>query len=153
MIYQTIEATHAHIAELAENMRADDVREIAAMSGLTPLGALNQSRVMTRVVTAGLNEEGRVVCMFGIAQLSLVSPKGIPWLLSSSLIEGYGLPLIREGRKWLAGAMEEFSFLINYVDARNLTAIKLVRGLGFTVGETFPVGRDGELFHVFEMRA
>ena len=150
--YAIVPATMAHAEELAANMRKADVAEIWAAGRHKPLEALKLSLVVSRDPKAGL-VDGRVVCMFGIAAPTLMSFTGVPWLLGSEELARHWRYFLRANIPVVARMREEYDVLANYVDARNKTAIRWLKWLGFDIKEAQPYGPDGLPFHRFEMKA
>lgn len=131
-------ATEDDARELAPMLRAEDRSEVMAL-GLDPLDGLLQS-------LAGASEawtwrdEGRIVCMAGVAPLSLIGRTGVPWLLGSALVAAHRRAFMVETRNTVARWLTMFDVLRNVVDARYSAAIRWLRWLGFTIGEPFALG-------------
>ena len=148
--YSIVPATKEHAAELSYVMRAADRMEIWAATRKTPEEALLESMKLTPEPLVGL-VDGRVICMFGIAQPSLMSNIGFPWMLGSEEITRHRIRFLRESKKWVQQAHQKYRLLRNYVDARYLPAIRWVKWLGFEVLPAVPIGPDNTLFHEFRM--
>jgi hypothetical protein len=150
--YVIVPATPDHARDLAPHMRFDDRREIWAASRATPLRALMSSLRESAWAFTGL-VDGVPVCMFGVVQVGLFGPHGVPWLLASPEMEQHAIAFLRRNRAVVAKMSSEYDRLVNYVDARNTTSIKWLRWLKFDIMSTVPYGPFGLPFHRFEMRS
>jgi hypothetical protein len=81
--------------------------------------------------------------MFGIID---AGEHNVVWAVFTQAIDRHPIAFLRESRR-LAEAFERD--VINYVDARNVKAVKWFRWLGFEVSEPVPYGPNGALFHRF----
>lgn len=150
--YEIVQATEDHVAELAPAMRGADAREIWASSRRTPKEALDLSLAVSRdTARAGL-VDGRTVCMFGVARGTFLSPCASPWLLASDELPKHARAFLRMSREYVQRLRQEYVELSNFVDARNVYAVKWLRWLGFTVEPAVPYGPDQIAFHPFRMR-
>lgn len=148
---QVVEATAEHAAALLPRVRQADIDEFAAMSGKTPAQVLAVGLRSSALCYAGLVDD-QVVTIFGVAPRSIITGSGVPWLVSSDLVEQYQTTFLRRGRPLLHAFLEQYPVLENYVDARNTAAICWLRWMGFTIHEAAPIGRAGLPFHRFDMR-
>lgn len=148
---EVVKATGEHAAELAQTMRQADIDEIWASSYATPESALRCALRGSLHSWAGLID-GQVACMFGVMPASLMGGSGYPWMLGSELIVNNQKLFLRRCRENVQMMAEQFNYLHNYVDDRNIKAIKWLQWLGFEVGEPEPFGVLGLPFRHFEMR-
>ena len=149
--YIIVPADHMYAKELAENMCQRDIDECWAASHSTPLEALARSLAATPDAKAGLYK-GQVVCMYGVAEISILSNIGIPWLLGTDEIEAHSKYFLRQNRYYMKHVKKKYAFLFNFVDARNMVAIRWLKWLGFSVYGAKPFGPDDMPFHRFEMQ-
>jgi hypothetical protein len=148
--YEIIPAKREHAQILAGDMRDADVAELWDGLRLRPLDAVEHSLKVSRDPKTGL-ADGRVVVMFGVAQLSQLSRTGYPWLLSAKDINKHAKQFLRQTQHFLGEMRQEFSLLENYVDARNRQAIRWMRWMGFEIHPPTPFGIDQLPFHRFTM--
>lgn len=131
-------ATHDDVHELAPRLRAEDRAEVLAL-GYAPVDGLLHS-------IAGAQEawtyraDRQIICMAGIAPLSLIGRVGVPWLLGSELVLQHRRTFMTETRRMVAHWLTRFDVLRNVVDARYDAAIRWLRWLDFKIGEPFPLG-------------
>lgn len=150
--YEVVPATFKHAEELAENMRWADCEEVWAVGHLYPLQATLLSLEASRDVWTGL-ADGKIVCMFGVGAAMILSTTGVPWLLTTELVNEHAKPFLRRNKKVVKEMRDKYPLLRNYVDERNTVAVKWLKWLGFEVLPSIPFGIEGLPFHSFEMRA
>ncbi len=137
-----------HARQLARTMREADKQEVWATRHYTPLEALEKSVAHTpdpRTVLAN----GKIVCMFGVGRVTLLSTTGIPWMLGSDLVESHSIPFLRRSLDYRDAMLDIYTVLKNYVDERNVLAIRWLRWLGFTIEPAEPFGVEQRPFHAF----
>ena len=148
--YDIMSPLAGHAGSLARNMCQRDIDECWAAGHRTPFQALSESLAASNNAKTGLYK-GRVVCMYGIAEISILSNIGIPWLLGTDEIEEHSKYFLRQNRYYMNDIKKKYSYLFNFVDARNTVAIRWLKWLGFKVSEAQPFGPDEMPFHKFEM--
>jgi len=143
-----VPGTTQHCRELSLNLRHGDRAEILAV-GMSPGKALLNSFGSSHICEAAI-VGGEVAAMWGVCGCFL-SNKGIPWLLTSPIVERYRIHLFRGAREFIGRCSEEFSILENYVDASYERAIYFLKCLGFQIGEEIPMGPFNAPFRRFYM--
>lgn len=150
-VYHTLEdATEAHVDELAPNLRNMDAAEVAA-HGLSPRDALLNSMKHSDAPKAVI-VDGKVIAIFGIAKMTLLSDEAVPWMLGSHEIPNHAKAFLRFGRAWIAEVRKQHPVLIGHVDVRYTQAIRWLEWLGFTIEPAIPVGPKKMLFHPAVLR-
>jgi len=130
-------ATEFDARELAPLLRGEDRAEALAL-GLQPVDGLLQS--LAAACEAWTYRAGsRIICMAGVAPLSLIGSTGIPWLLGSPLVAKHRRAFMLETRRMVANWLLVFGVLRNVVDDRYAAAHRWLRWLGFEIGEPFPL--------------
>ena len=150
MTYKIVPTTEDHMIELSHTMRPADVRECWAANHYAPYDALKHSLYYTKRPFTGLYN-GRVMCIWGVGKISYLSKEGIPWMLTSDLVDKHYREFLRQGPKLVENIKKEAVVLINMVDTRNRKSIKWLKWLGFTIHDPVPFGPDKMLFHPFIM--
>lgn len=150
MRYSMVPTTPEHVAYVAERMRQADVDEVRASANLGPLEALEVSVRVSDPALTGLLD-GEPVCIFGVASRSLLSDAGVPWMLGTGGVERHAAGFLRRSRKVVAGWLDRFDTLENFVDSRNTKSIAWLRWLGFTIHPPQPHGPFKVPFHHFTM--
>lgn len=149
--YTVVAAAPSHAREMAPIMRPGDRDEIWAAAGIAPLMGLEVSLASSRYAWTWLVDEVPA-CMFGVGSASTMSGTGIPWLLSSELVNRHWLPFLKYYRPFLAQMRSDFPTLTNWVDCRYEAAIRWLRWMGFEIMPPAPHGPFDMLHHRFEMR-
>ena len=127
-----IPTTVDHLKILAENMRHEDVRELADGSGDTPEGALTTAfRESTKCLSA-FTDGGELITIFGVAPSSLDPLVGHPWLLATPRLDDVKKTFLKNSKEYLSFLGEGFPLLMNCCDKRNTTHIRWLKWLGFT---------------------
>lgn len=150
--YRIVAAEPAHIAEILADARQADVDEVAAASGQTLAEALRDGLERSRVCWTGFADD-RVLCMFGVSPVPDWDGVGVPWMLGTNAIEEHAPGFLKRARGVLDQMRERFPVLLNYVDARNATAMRWLQWMGFTIHDAEPYGERGLPFHRFSMGA
>lgn len=139
-----------HVKLIVNNLRESDVHEIRAMTPLPVQDALIAAIRGSRKAWAWVID-GEVVCIFGVAPLSMVTGSGSPWMVATPDVYKHRLAFLRESRRWVRVMRSMFPLLWNCTAAGNKAGIEWLQWLGFNVKEPEPMGRFNEPFHRFEM--
>ncbi len=148
MTYTVVPTELSHIEELSHTMRSADVRECWAANHYAPYDALKHSLYHTNRPLTGLYN-GSVMCIWGVGKITHLSKEGIPWMLTSNLVDTHYREFLMRGKSLIIDMKKEAVILLNMVDARNRKSIRWLKWLGFTVHDPVPFGPDGMLFHPF----
>lgn len=149
----TIRLTEPGDAEhLATHLRPADAHEVRAY-GHTDLTWACQRSVACSVLCWSAFIDGELAAILGCAPVSLVSGIGSPWMLATPVLDAHARVLVRVTPGYIAKMLQAFPHLVNHVHTENVTSVRWLRRLGFTVHEAQPFGALGEPFHPFEMRA
>ena len=148
--YSVVPTTVEHVHQLVATMRTADQAEIWASAHYTPLEGLLASIRLTDETFTGL-ADGRVLCIYGVGKVTLLSPVGHPWMLSSFLVESHVKAWARGSKAAFAGMIwnSNVMYLRNYVDARYTEAVRWLKWLGFTIHPAEPFGIEQLPFHPF----
>ena len=141
------QATPEDAHKLAPKMRNADREEIKASHNSTPLNALLHPFTQLQHKTFSIigTEEEDVIGMFGVVPCETKN-YGIAWLLSSDELLNHTRQFLRECPKWVNEMSKDYKYLYNYVDERNIVAIKWLQFLGFKDIETLPYGYEKKNF-------
>jgi hypothetical protein len=139
---------------LLADMRQADRDEVAAMFGAEHIReAIETGIARSTPACWTLTIDGQVLCVGGVAPVSLLGGEGAPWMLATRLFERNRGALIRVAPSYIARMLAAFPHLLNVVDARNTKAIAWLRRVGFTILDPIIVGAEGRPFHPFLMDA
>lgn len=133
MTFRIEGARLTHVGPIASNIRTIDRQECEAL-GRSPKDALRMGlRCATAAHTALV--DGRPVAMLGVNSLSAIEGRGTVWMLGTCEVFRHARELLTYGPAFLAMWMETYSRLENIVSVENTAAIRLLKRLGFTVGD------------------
>ena len=150
---RVLPATLAHAAALASRLRPADEAEVRAL-GERPYEALRTSIVRGLWADAYL-VDGEVAAIVGLGLSSFLGGHGVPWLLTSPLVDRHRKTFLRCSRATLARMLAETPRLENRVHAGNAQTIRWLRWLGFsleTAVKTPPRGASFRHFHIERAR-
>ena len=149
--YLITKALPEHVDELVQNMRAEDRAEVEA-TGDDPKSALLHSiERSTEAWTAFA--DGRVICMFGIAPPTILSDMAVPWLLTAEEMPKHKRIFLSRSRQVVEDWRQQYTLMVNYVDARYAKALRWLEWLGFSMGPDEILGPTGTPFRRVEMRS
>lgn len=136
---------------LFANLRPADLAEGEALAGRGRVReAIDRSIAdSTHCWTAWAGAD--LMCMFGVAPVSLLSDDGVPWMLGTPVVARERRALTRLARPYIARMLAAHPRLVNVVDARNVAAMRFLRHVGFQLLPAQPLGVAGLPFHPFVM--
>jgi hypothetical protein len=132
MSLRIVEATEAHLVELAQRLRPFDRREVQALGFEDPLVGIKESAARSVWVRAALDEGGRVAAVWGVGALTDPPGCGAPWLLSTPTLARHRRAFLRGSPGEIGAMKEQFSALVGFVDARYAGALRWIGWLGFS---------------------
>lgn len=135
------------IAATARQADRDEIEEGCGQSIASALTLGLRSSVAPMVIAWGHTP----LAALGDASYSPGAGIGIPWLISTTAIERHPLAFLRVCKPLVAQMLDRHFSLINYVDARNVAAIRWLEWLGFSMGSPTPYGPKQLLFRQFQM--
>lgn len=146
-------AQESDIAPIVADARQADIEEMAAL-GTTVEQAMVTGLKLSDWAATGLIDDVPV-CMFGVAPASILAGLGVPWLISTHMVERYEKTFLRRCRPGVDAMLRSYPRLSNVVMESNTAARRWLGWLGFefnvdTVqinGVAFRQFRKGE-FHV-----
>lgn len=140
------------LADIAENLRPEDLDEIKATSGQEPLVALIASVMDSEMGYIVLHGD-EPVSVFGAAPVTgLERDSGIVWMLGTPTMDKPGVArgILRLTRPYIDRLQARFPCLWNRIDARNDKSMRWLSWAGFQVVSTDPCfGREGRMFFTF----
>jgi hypothetical protein len=90
--------------------------------------------------------------MFGVADLNILTGLGAPWLLGTDAVDRNYRQFLRRSLSWREQLSQRYDVLRNFVDDRNEVSKRWLEWMGFTLFDPIPVGVNGEMFRMFELR-
>ena len=150
MRYELVQAAPSHIVYVASNIAQEDRAETLVMGFSTPLEALRRSAQASRDTRAGI-VAGHPLVIVGVAQETLTSDVGHPWMLGTREVPSHARAVMEGSREVITQYLQWYRLLYNIVDARHTRAVRWLRWLGFTIEPAQPLGPKRALFHKFWM--
>lgn len=143
-----MESNLADAESLGSRLRWSDIQEILASSGRVPSIALKEAFLRSDMCWTAFKGE-LPIAMFGCLARSVMSTSASPWMLGSDELDRAGVGIGRFSRYYIDKMNDRFSFLENYIDARQAKSIRWLRWCGFRIENPEPIGLHGEMFHRF----
>lgn len=142
------------IMYLSENIRINDASEVNAVFDSSIYDAIKLS-VDKSALSASVFVGGELNAILGVCPVSnmILNTSGSPWMLGTDAVYRNKRVLCQEYGRIIGQMLNEFSFLVNYVDSRNKPAVRFLKKAGFTLEDAKPFGLHGVPFHRFTMRA
>jgi hypothetical protein len=126
-------ATLADAEVLAPKLREADVIEVRRSAGYAPLEALVRSVVASEGRALTLLFDGEIAAMGGLATPGLIAHIGVPWLLTSDLVERHPVTFFRLAKAAVEHWSKECPTLFQFVDEEHVSARRFLTHLGFTI--------------------
>jgi len=142
--YTIIPATTDHGILLNVSLCEADRKELAA-SQAQPLGAVMHGIFDSVAPVTILDKHGSIAAIAGVVHVS--DALGAPWMLSTDATKTEPLAFVRQAREWVDHQLTAYERLAHQVYRYNHDHIRLLKLLGFKVGE--PKNRS-HLFLPFE---
>jgi hypothetical protein len=148
MTLQIVDSTQSHLRQLSKTLRVEDRNEILAL-GMSPEKALSISyKNAIYRKTAFIDE--KVAAVWGVSG-NFMGEVGTPYLLTSTeVVKITPLLFVRIYKYEVEKMLEIFSSLENYVDVNYTSAVRLLKMIGFTVGE--PQKIESGMFCKFQIK-
>ncbi len=123
--------------ELQGRLREADLRELEAL-GTAPRSALHAGLEHPQFCYTVLAED-EVVAMFGVAPMVGNPSIGVPWLLSDDkFLKLFSFRFLRRCMTYVNRMNDLYPTLVNWVDARNESAIRWLYWCGFKFLNAIP---------------
>lgn len=140
-----------HAQAIAADPRPADVTELWTSSRTRLLDAL-QHGLERSVDPLTAMHDGEPVAMLGVVPFSILSGIGVVWMLGSAKLDSMSCQrdLLRTSRPQVEVWKSQFpALLYNFVDERNVQAIRWLKWLGFRFLPAIPYGPDKSPFIPF----
>ena len=136
---------------IGENMRDEDIAEIRAQSGLTPVASLFYCFFKSNPCMTMVSRHGHPMGMWGVVPESETS--GRIWMLGcQSMLDDPSdkRTFLRRSKVELDKIIQEYPVLFNVVDARNKVHVRWLQWMGFTfIKKHSEYGPESRLFYEF----
>lgn len=133
---------------IADHARVCDREEIKASSGKTVMESITYGLThSTQCWTILLGDQPVSIC--GVIKSVTYDDCGIVWMISTDKADRRPVAFYRAAQKCLEEMNAQFNCIANFVDARNVDAMRFLESLGFTLEGPVPSGIMGMPFHKF----
>ncbi len=144
-----VDALPEHVSVLKSNLREEDKREVMG------LGVSIQQSLWYGYKNSVYRKTALIdsipVAMWGLCGV-LLGGKGLPWLLTSPDVTRLSpLKFARIYQEEVKKMLSMFPILENLVDAEYAAAVRLLDIVGFSIGESEPLGYDGAMYKKFRI--
>ncbi len=148
--YRIRKAVPEDAAPVAADLRPSDVLELQASlgAGFDPLAVLSKAIADSDPAFAVEDADtGVAFGLFGVAPTD--NGIGVPWLLATPRLNVCRRGLVRYGKRFVKQMRNRYPVMVNFLDARNDSAMRWLSRIGFDV--RFPVnyGAEMRLFYPF----
>ena len=134
---------------LGNNLRVEDIREIAAQSGLEPHTALEYTFDISRRCKTIYGPTVEPVGIYGTNDTD-VEGLGAIWMMATPSFLQHHIQFIRECKHSISEISQGYSCVFNCTDARNTVHHRWLKWCGFTfINEHKNYGQNGETFYEF----
>lgn len=134
---------------LTERLRTRDREE--ALASFEDIDTAIRHSITASPICDVAEIDGVGIFIIGCAPDTQVAGRGIPWLLGTKDVAHHPGALTKITKHYIVRFLERWPVLLNFVDERNVTSVRWLRRLGFTICEPLAFGRNGEPFHPFVM--
>lgn len=134
---------------LSQNLREEDVREIAAGLAKDPEQALLFGLSASKVCKALVNQDDKPVAVFGMMFNPFDMNTGMIWMLASNEFKDSAYQFLREGRDWIKYFHEYCPVLWTFSHSENTAHHEWLKWSGFDQAKTLTLGEEQEEFFEF----
>lgn len=125
---------HNHITDeqlktLADQLSADDKREVRAVGFINILSGLRLSIKSSKDFTYITTHDDQPAAVAGVVPDG--DRSGLVWLLTTDAVRTSPLSFVKQAKYWVDSKKSQYYLLHNIADARNINHLKLLKLLGF----------------------
>jgi hypothetical protein len=124
-------ATRADVVDVVGRLREEDKLECRAMFGIDPASFFLASNYDTENTYALHNKAGHNVALAGVSPMK--DGSAMIWMVGTPDIANHKIEFLRYGQKWLKEVTEPYTFVFNWVDARNTVHLNWLKWCGFSL--------------------
>ncbi len=143
-----VDAKPIHVGMIARRLRAEDCAEIRALYGDVRKAIRFCFHGSAYRKTAFV--DGEIAAMWGCYG-SFFAIEGKVWLVTSREVERVPMRFLREVRREVTQMLQSRQALLGHAAASYTKALRFMEMAGFTIGDTEPLGRNGEPYRPLRM--
>jgi hypothetical protein len=148
---EIVPATAQALQHVIDNVRPEDAAEFWAFSRQTAAEVVGRGAAASALLYVGL-VDGEPVCCFGVVPASLLTGIGCPWMVATPGVERVARRFALASAPVVEEMQALFPQLLNFVDNRNVKAMRWLEWLGFQLLPAMPMGPDALPFRPFIRR-
>lgn len=132
-----VPGTIAHACTIAREMREVSTADVERV-GLDPNKAILDAMKRASMTWAG-TIDGKLVCLGGVEQASILSDSAYLWLITTKAVEDHSFIFVRRSQMVVEALMEQYRMIYGMVDKDFARSIQWLKWLGFELDP--PEGR------------
>lgn len=141
--------TAEHIRAMRGKLRTEDESECIAFGWSAEKALWRSYKYGVLRKTYFVNDEIAAVSGCGGVFMGRM---GQPWLLTTDVVKKISpLRFAKIYQTEVSNMLDIFPILVNYVDSRYISAVRLLKLIGFSLGEPRPLGENKNMFQEFRM--
>lgn len=139
-MFKLRQAQLSDVADIALNLRSDDLQEIVEGAGLNPVLSISLGVVSDSTIVFD-TPDGKAAGVVG------VDDSGCVWMHCTNETQRFPILFVKQARQWVDSLSHPM--LYNYADIRNTAHLKLLKHLGFKFLRVLPIGPNNLYFVEF----
>lgn len=147
------ETTPDDLVFLAPRLRAADVEEIRAGTGMEPGPALFLGLRTSEKCFTMIDDAQVPLGVFGFVRYKIHGPRtvnsAVAWMLCTDRLKENSLKFLKRCKDFFNEETKGYDLIWNHVDARNKLHIKWLKWMGFTFLNAYPAGPKKLPFYLF----
>ena len=136
---------------IADNLREDDVKELAAVSNKTPREAVAYSMEMSELCCC-VKRAGVPVMLLGAAPVTLIGGEACVWAVATDALRFNSRVFLRFSRVIIDILNRYYPVMMNYVGDWNCVSLRWLEWCSFSIGSRRRLGLHGEYMRRVERR-
>ena len=137
MEFETVECRRKHIKKICKNLRDEDCRELAEMSGNTPLQELLRCRIYSKTDQRWAIVSGeKVLMVYGFYKSGVASSVAKMWMACSEDVSLANRFIAKEICIVIINALMRYQTLTGDIDRRHEKAVGFFKKVGCVLTET-----------------
>lgn len=149
--YRVIPAKIYHVALICDSIAPEIVRELEALSS-EHYSLLIRKNIEGAMESWSVFYNDRILCIFGISSIDLLSDTGYPWLITSTEIKKHTKIFLVGTKVVINEWMKQYSMLVQYIPSTFTAALRWLKWSGFKVGPGMNIGHGGTDIHEVTLR-